>query len=181
MISQRAAPFPSPPPSASLSEIYATLSGAHHPPPTCYGRSSPEKDTTAPSSRATYKFQSQAENCQQGTENGGSAGEHLLFICPFTKQLFKCLLCTGHTLQHFQWSHLFIESTIHICSIDGRIECEVFPVFTLKFFKFTIPWSTVPFKYKTTTLAIYQMWWFLSDPHKPMFEYLVPGGKTGKD
>lgn len=47
-------------------------------------------------------------------------------------------------------AHLFIESTIHICTIDGRIECEVLPVFPLKLFKLTVAWGTVPFKVKSS-------------------------------
>lgn len=42
--------------------------------------------------------------------------------------------------------HLFIESAIHICTIDWGIEREIFPVFPFKLFKFTIAWGTVPFK-----------------------------------
>lgn len=45
-------------------------------------------------------------------------------------------------------SHLFIESAIHICTIDWGIECEIFPVFPFKLFKLTIAWCTVPFKSK---------------------------------
>lgn len=51
-------------------------------------------------------------------------------------------------------SHLFIESAIHICTIDWGIECEIFPVFPFKLFKLTIAWGTVPFKSKRSVTTI---------------------------
>ena len=54
---------------------------------------------------------------------------------------------TAKTLQRDSSDfHLFIESAIHICTIDWGIEREIFPVFSFKLFKFTIAWGTVPFK-----------------------------------
>lgn len=107
---------------------------------------------------------------KEGRAASVSAGGRSRLICPLTRQLCKYLLGARHTLPGSQWSHLFIESTIHVCSIDGRVECEVFPVFTLEFFKFAVSWGTVPFKHKITMLVIVTQ----NDAHKPMFEYLVP-------
>ena len=46
-------------------------------------------------------------------------------------------------------SHLFIESAVHIRTVDWGIKCEIFPVLPFKFFKLTIAWGTVPFRRTT--------------------------------
>lgn len=148
---------PAPSRNASRSVIYATLSGTDHLPPTHYGRSL-EKDTTAPNSRATWKTQTPV-TCRTANKADRTVYQQENICCSSAhspNSFLSYLLSARHTPQDSQWSHLFIESTIHICSIDGRIECEVFPVFTLKFFKFAISWGTVPFKHKIMMLAIYR-------------------------
>lgn len=88
-----------------------------------------------------------------------SAGGRSSVQLPIHQTAFRCLLRAGSKKRYYEITkkaaqrvssepHLFIEGTIHICTIDGRIECKIFPVFPLELFKLTIAWGTVPFESK---------------------------------
>lgn len=115
------------------------------------------KNTTSPDSHVAWENNSQSHAKLPPMEWAQQSARH-----PFSKQLLGAYCALGRKKKmSFRYkitknsaqgvareSHLFIESAIHVCTIDRGVESKIFPVFPFKLFKLTIAWGTVPVKRK---------------------------------